>query len=111
MCKKFFFIFTLLLFTMSATQAANIVWVGFADTTANGDQTWIDLLEAQGHTIITEGNWGEIGDAEITTMNNADLVIFSTNAGFSNVFSTSAEEADRWNSIENWKKRKNRYYV
>jgi hypothetical protein len=88
-------------FTMPAARAANIVWVGLlGSTTANEDQKWIDLLKAQGHTIITQGSWQEIGTAEITTMNNADLVIFSTNAGTSATFATSADEAKRWNSIE-----------
>ncbi|MBN2588426.1 MAG: hypothetical protein JXA96_01070, partial [Sedimentisphaerales bacterium] len=98
MCKK---CLVLLLFvvvlSISVSQAATIVWVG---QNSDDDLLWVDFLEAQGHTVITEGNWQEIGDAEITTMNNADLVIFGTNGGFSSAFATSVEEADRWNSIE-----------
>jgi regulation of enolase protein 1 (concanavalin A-like superfamily) len=84
---------------MSTAQAATIVWVGPEEGNDN-DLVWVDLLEAQGHTVITEGNWQEIGDAEITTMNNADVVIFGTNAGQSGEFDDSPEEIDAWNSIE-----------
>jgi hypothetical protein len=98
--KSIILLLLVVLFIMPAARAANVVWVGLlGSTTANEDQKWINLLTAQGHTIITQGSWQEIGAAEIATMNNADLVIFSTNAGTSATFATSADEANRWNSI------------
>ena len=75
--------FLAVFFTISSTQAATIVWAGFINTTANADQKWIDLLTAQGHTVITQGTWQEITDADVATMNRADLVIVSANMGTS----------------------------
>ncbi len=101
MCRKLCVLFFLVaFFLMSAAHAANIVWIGFANTDSNEDQAWIDFLEAKGHIVITEGDWGEIGDAEIAAMNSADLVIVSANAGNSGNFNGSSEEISAWNSIE-----------
>ena len=86
---------------------ANIIWVsdGYDDNAdgASDDLPWVDLLEAQGHTvdyqIITIGNgyWRELDDAKIAALNAADLVIISrcTDSGNYN----NGDEGTQWNSI------------
>ena len=86
---------------MSAT-AANIVWVaGTHDDNGDGapdDQGWVDLLEAQGHTVdFQRGIWEELDDAKIAAMNAADLVIISrcSNSGSYD----DGDEVAQWNSV------------
>jgi hypothetical protein len=98
MCKKLFFLLFLAAFlTISTAQAATIVFCG---QNRDNDIEWRNLLEAEGHTVISQGDWQAIGDEEIATMNSADLVIFGPDAGFSTAYTTDQAEIDAWNAIE-----------
>ncbi|MFH1719362.1 MAG: PA14 domain-containing protein [Planctomycetota bacterium] len=79
-----------------------IVWVsGAHDYDADGlndDFMWVDLLEAEGYTVDYQpGNWTELDDDKIATLNAADLVIIArtTNSGDYN----NGDEPTQWNSI------------
>jgi len=98
----------------SVAQAANIIWVsdnkGFGSVEPNvpGDQGWIDLLTAQGHTVIYKNQaayvdgqqyWRTLDPNKITELEAADLIIISRNAD-SGSYSTAADnEPNQWNAV------------
>lgn len=106
----------------SPVNALNIIWVSDASTPAADfaggktvdpawqavtepwDQLWVDVLEAQGHTVdytkgASPGNgyWRTLDDAKIAALNAADRIIISR--GTSSGDYNNAGERTQWNSI------------
>ncbi len=103
MSKNLICFVLLLAFCMaSSVHAANIIWVaGTHDDNGDGapdDQGWVDLLEAQGHTVdYQRGIWETLNDDKLAALNAADLVIISrcTSSGSY----TDGNEIAQWNSV------------
>lgn len=88
---------------MSSAQAANIIWVTeTGDTDGDGvqdDLGFIDLLEAQGHTIDARyDHWMALDEAKIKGLNAADLVIISRRTNSAHYDESGEPEA--WNSLK-----------
>jgi len=103
MCKKLLLIMAIGMLLSPAARAAKIIWVAEAITNtatgANYDQGWVDLLKAQGYTVdIQLSGWMTLTDAQIATVNSADLVIFSRTTNSGN-YATDAAEVTQWNSV------------
>ena len=83
------------------TGGANIVWVsGFYDDNGDGapdDQEWVDILTAAGHTVDYNPGWLELDDAQVATLNAADLVIVSRNSNSGDY--DDGDEVALWNSV------------
>ena len=82
--------------------AANIIWVsGTFDDNGDGapdDQGWVDLLEAQGHTVDYTGTyWRTLDDDKIAALNAADLIIVSRNSNSGDY--DEGDEPTQWNSV------------
>ncbi|MBW7992109.1 MAG: hypothetical protein FVQ84_19135 [Planctomycetes bacterium] len=86
---------------ISPAGGANIIWVsGFFDDNGDGapdDQEWVDLLEAAGHTVDYNPGWLELDDAQVATLNAADLVIVSRNSNSGDY--DDGDEPTLWNSV------------
>jgi len=85
--------------------AANIIFIsGAYDDNADGepdDQSWIDLLEANGYTVDESFRNQEartLDDDKIAALNAADLIIFSRNSDSGN-YASDATEITQWSSI------------
>jgi hypothetical protein len=88
----------------STVQVANIVWVSDWIEDADGipyDWGWIDLLMAQGYTVIadTTDSFTTLDADKIATLEAADLIIVSRNINSDN-YSTDEIEVNQWNSIK-----------
>jgi hypothetical protein len=93
----------LVLLLMPSVQAAHIIWVTETrDTDVDGiqdDQAFIDLLEAEGHTVDAQADhWKTLDGAKVAALNNADLVIVSRASSSGNYDETG--EPHEWNSLE-----------
>ena len=103
MCKKLIYLVLVLAFYLaSSVHAANIIWIaGIQDDNGDGspdDQAWVDLLEAQGHTVdFQRGTWEQLDDSKIAALNDADLVIVSR-CSYSSSYD-DGDEVAQWNSI------------
>jgi hypothetical protein len=88
MSKKFIVMALVLGFCLTpSVHAATIIWVSDSyDNNGDGepdDQGWIDLLEANGHTVdlsFRDQEGRTMDDAKIDVLNAADLVISSRNS-------------------------------
>ena len=103
MFKKLSLLVLVLVFCMvSSSFAQTIVWVN-ENLDPNGvpyDQGFIDLLEGLGFDVVTNpGQWGDLTDEVLATLNDADLIMISRNSNSGNYFSDAAE-GTAWNSIE-----------
>jgi len=83
-------------------DAANIIWVsGTYDDNGDGapdDQAWVDLLEAQGHTVDYNGRyWRTLDNDKIAALNAADLIIVSRNSNSGDY--DDGDEVAQWNSV------------
>jgi len=88
---------------MPSVQAARIIWVTETrDTDSDGiqdDQAFIDLLEAEGHTVDAQlGYWMSLDGAKVAALNNADLIVVSRACHSGNYDETG--EALEWNAVE-----------
>jgi thioredoxin len=103
MSKKLIYLVLLLAFYLASwVHAANIIWIaGIHDDNGDGspdDQAWVDLLEAQGHTVdFQRGIWEQLDDSKIAALNDADLVIVSR-CSYSSSYD-DGDEVAQWNSI------------
>jgi len=93
----------LVLLLMPSVQAARIIWVTETrDTDSDGiqdDQAFIDLLEAEGHTVDAQlGYWMSLDGAKVAALNNADLIVVSRACHSGNYDETG--EALEWNAVE-----------
>jgi len=95
-------------------RAADIIWVsdnrGYGSVEPNmpPDQGWVDLLTAQGHTVIYKNQheyidgqqyWRTLDPNKIAELEAADLIILSRNAD-SGSYSTAADnEPNQWNAV------------
>jgi hypothetical protein len=90
-------------------ECANIIWVADTfDESGDGiqdDQTWVDILEEEGHTVTYtkansqgDGYWRTLDDAKIAALNTADLVIVSR-CSASGAYSND-NESRQWNSVK-----------
>ncbi|TET84182.1 MAG: hypothetical protein E3J37_04165, partial [Anaerolineales bacterium] len=88
--------------------ATNIIWVSdFYDDDGDGvtdDIGWVELLEAQGHTVdytmgdaVGNGYWRTLDDAKIAALNAADLIIVSRCSDSGNY--DDGDEVAQWNSV------------
>ncbi|MDT8301245.1 MAG: LamG-like jellyroll fold domain-containing protein, partial [Sedimentisphaerales bacterium] len=80
---------------------AKIIWVsGFYDDNADGapdDQEWVDILEAAGYVVDYNPGWLELDEAQVATLNAADLVIVSRNSNSGDY--DDGDEVALWNSV------------
>lgn len=90
-------------------ESSNIIWVAdMFDQSGDGiqdDQTWVDILKAEGHTVAfpkansqKDGYWRTLDDTKIAALNAADLVIVSR-CSSSNFYSND-NEPHQWNSVK-----------
>jgi PKD repeat protein len=90
---------------VTATEPApKIVWVSEWNADANGvpfDQGWIDLLAAQGYEVDanTAGDYTDVSEGELATLEAADLIIVSRNTNSGN-YCSDVNEVTLWNSVE-----------
>ncbi len=105
MSKKLIsFILVLAFCLASSLQAGTIIWVSDNKTPTGGvaaDQGWVDLLEANGHTVDLSfrNQEGRTLDAtKIAALNAADLIIISRDTDSGNY--DDGDEPTQWNSIE-----------
>jgi hypothetical protein len=98
----------------AVAEAANIIWVsdnkGFGNFEPNTpvDIGWVDLLRAQGHTVIYKNEheyidgqqyWRTLDANKIAELEAADLIILSRNAD-SGSYSTAADnEPNQWDAV------------
>jgi hypothetical protein len=97
-------VFVLSFFVITSTEAATIVWVSEWLTNAQGisfDQGWIDLLKAEGYTVIadTTFNYMTLDAAKLATLEDADLIIVSRTTNSGN-YASDGTEITQWNSIQ-----------
>ncbi|MFC1636394.1 hypothetical protein ACFL5Z_16315, partial [Planctomycetota bacterium] len=100
--KQTFLALALVFCLMTATNAANIVWIsGTHDYDADGvldDYMWVDLLVAQGYTVDYQpGNWTTLDESKTAALNAAHLVIVSrcSNSGDYD----DGDEPTQWSAI------------
>ena len=101
--KLIFTFFALSFYLASSVHAATIIWVSDNKTPTGGipaDQGWVDILEANGHTVDLSFRNSEgrtLDAAKIDALNAADLIIISrdTNSGDYD----DGQEPTQWNSI------------
>jgi hypothetical protein len=90
------------IFVVKPTGGASIIWVsGFYDDNGDGapdDQEWVDLLRAAGYVVDYNPGWLELDEAQVATLNAADLVILSRNSN-SGDYATDDTEVALWNSV------------
>ncbi len=103
MFRKLSFLVLVLVFCLvSSSYAQTIVWVN-ENVDPDGvpfDQGFIDLLEGLGFEVIVDpGNWGNLTDEVLTTLNDADLIMISRNSNSGN-YAVDAAQITTWNSIE-----------
>ena len=86
--KMTFFALALALCLVTTANAINIVWISETNADADSvyyDQGWIDLLEAEGYTVnLQPGEWMELNDDKLATLESADLIIASRNSNSGN---------------------------
>ncbi|MCP4610624.1 MAG: LamG domain-containing protein [Planctomycetes bacterium] len=96
-----------------AAESPTIIWVSdFFDDNGDGvpdDQSWVDLLEAQGYTVdytsnigasgvsLGYGYWSTLDDDKIAALNAADLIIVSRNSNSGDY--ANGDESTQWNSV------------
>jgi hypothetical protein len=104
MCKKLIYLCLVFGFCLvSSAHAATIIWVSDNKTPTGGvpaDQGWIDLLEANGHTVDLSFRNAEgrtLDAAKIDALNAADLIIISRDTDSGNY--DDGQEPIQWNSI------------
>ncbi|UCG55978.1 MAG: hypothetical protein JSU70_14030 [Phycisphaerales bacterium] len=107
MWRKLLFL-ALVIGIASSAQAANIIWVSdrydeLVDQIPD-DKGWVDMLEAQGHTVdyqegasFGNGYWRTLDDDKIAALNAADLVIISRNSDSGNY--NNGSEPTQWSSV------------
>jgi hypothetical protein len=62
------------------------------------DFMWVDILEAEGHTVDYQpGNWTELDDDKIAALNAADLIIVSRCSNSGDY--AEGDEVAQWNSV------------
>jgi hypothetical protein len=87
----------------------NIIWVSdFYDDDGDGvtdDIGWVELLEAQGHTVdytmgdaVGNGYWRTLDDDKIAALNAADLIIVSRCSNSGDY--ADGDEPTQWNSVK-----------
>ena len=101
--KSISIVFVLSLFLITPVHAATIVWVSEWLTNPQGlsfDHEWIDLLEADGHTVIADTTIDHmtLDAAKLATLEDADLIIVSRTTNSGNYI--DGDEETQWNSIE-----------
>ena len=109
MCKKLVYLALLLVISLaSSIPAANIIWVSdqydeLVDQMPD-DFAWVELLEANGHTVentagagFGDGYWRTMDADKVAALNAADLVIFSRNSDSGNY--NNDDEVNQWNSV------------
>jgi hypothetical protein len=101
--KSIITVFVLSVLVAIPVHAATIVWVSEWLTNPQGlsyDHGWIELLEADGHTVIADmtNNYMTLDAAKLATLENADLIIFSRTSNSGNY--VDDDEETQWNSIE-----------
>ncbi len=99
-----YFVLLLAFCLASSLQAGTIIWVSDNKNPSGGvaaDQGWVDLLEANGHTVDLSfrNQEGRTLDAtKIAALNAADLIIISRDTDSGNY--DDGDEPTQWNSIE-----------
>jgi len=101
--KSIFTVFVLSIFITTPVHAETIVWVSEWLTNPQDlsfDHGWIELLEADGHTVIADTaiDHMTLDAAKLATLENADLIIVSRTSNSGNY--DDGDEITQWNSIE-----------
>ena len=100
--KIFYLCWVLVLLIGFSAHAKTIVWISETNMNTDSvyfDQGWIDLLEDAGYTVdFRPGEWMDLNDDKLATLEAADLIIGSRNSNSGN-YATDITEVTQWNSV------------